>query len=449
MAFQYEEEVVDAANDLMRTLRLERFKFDNIRDYVKGTLGLPKIPENSTEEIRDLRRRSGKNILPSVVNTYTDALAVVGYANVDSEDNNPVWEKWNELNLSSVQGAVHRSVVTYGVGYLSVVPGVLGLSVRAGSPRNTTAIYAQSGDLFPRYALETWVDSSDQMHGALYDELHVYPLVFESKFSDKPSFIDIPVAHKGSFMGRPVVPVVRFLNSISADEDDAIVGDVEPLIDTQLAMNEVNFTRLLVTRYGAHPMKVITGWEAPSPEAYNAVANSVDKALSFADENVKIHTFDPADPAAYTNVLKEMLSHASTMAGLNPTTTGAGDMTNLSAEALALVDSTYRSRVRSKQTALAVSWKTTLRLIAGMSGIEDDVMAEVLWRTLDTPTIGSVGDLISKAGPQGVPVEHLVGLIPGLTPQQVRNIKKTMKNNQAFAIDAIFKEIAAAETVNE
>lgn len=440
MAIEDIEHLNETASILKRQLKQDKFDFDHIRDYVKGTAGLARIPNNSTEEIKELRKRSGKNVMPSVINAYTDALGVIGFATPDSEDNAPVWETFNELNLPALQGAVHRSVVTYGVGYLSVLPGPQGLTARAGSPRNTIAWYDTVGSMFPTYALELWTDSFGVTRGVLVDEYNAYPLQYESDFSDYAQLTGEPVPHRAQVAGRPVTPVIRFLNHISADEDDLILGDVEPLEDNQRAINEVNFTRLLVTRYGAHPMKIITGWDAPDEEAYNAVANSVDKVLALADENVGVHTFDPADPAAYTAVLAEMLSSVNTMSGLNPVTTGASTMTNLSAEAIALTDAIYRGRVGSKQRALSGSWKAFLQVAGAMSGVEVDPSSEVLWKSLETPTIGSVGDLISKAVPQGIPAKYLVELIPGLTPQQKRNIRREMDENAAFDPEAMFEQ---------
>lgn len=437
MAIQSTDHLFETASRLKRQLTTEKHDFDVIRDYVKGTVGLAKVPSNSTEEIKELRKRSGKNVMPSVVNAYTDVLSVIGFVDPESETNAPVWQMFNELDLPALQGAVHRSVVQYGVGYLSALPGPHGLQARTGSPRDTITWYDTVGSLFPTYALELWTDSFGITRGVLVDEYNAYPLQYETEFTDRAVMTADPVPHGATIDGRPVTPVMRFLGQLSADQDDQIIGDVEPLIDLQRAINEVNFTRLLVTRYGAHPMKIITGWDAPDEEAYNAVANSVDKVLALGDENVGIHTFDPADPAAYTAVLSEMLSSVNTMAGLNPVTTGASTMTNLSAEAIALTDAIYRNRVDSKQRALAGSWKAYLRAVGSMVGVEVDPGSEVQWKSLENPTMGSVGNLISQAYPAGVPVAPLIDLIPGLTPQTRRNMKRKMEENESFDPESI------------
>ena len=440
MAIENTEQLLTIVSKLKQQLRNERARFDYINDFVKGRAGFPRLPDNATEEIRDLQKRSIKNVMPSVVNAYTDSLGVIGFATPESEDNAPVWDVFNALNLPALQSAVHRSTITYGVGYLSVLPGEHGLEARAGSPRNTISWYDRVGGLFPTYALETWTDSLGVTRGVLVDEYAAYPLMFGSEYSDRVEEIGDPVVHGARYNGYPVTPVIRFLNHLSADEDDVILGDVEPLIDLQRAMTEVNFTRLLVTRYGAHPMKIITGWDAPSQEAYEAVANSVDKIMVMPDEGIGVHTFDPADPAAYTAVLAEMLSSVNTLAGLNPVTTGASTMTNLSAEAIALTDHIYRGRVSSKQRSLAGSWKAFLTVAGAMSGVEVEPSSEVLWKSLETPTMGAAGNLLAQAETAGVPVKHLVGLIPGLTPQQVRNIRRDLDDVGSFDPEALFRQ---------
>lgn len=440
-------QVAQVATDLSKIHSIERFRFDIIRDYVRGERGKPILPDDATQELKDLRNRSIINVLSSIVNVYTDSMEVTGYQNADSQDNAAVWQEWNRAGLPSLQSAVTRSAVQYGVGYLTILPGADGPSVRAGSPRNTITICEQAGDLLPQYGLETWVDAFDIKRGLLVDDTYAYPIVFGTEFATFPDSIGEPVAHGASIGGKPVCPMVRFLIRQNADGDDIVHSEIEDLLDSQLALNEVSFTRLIVTRYGAHPMKVISNWEgASSAAATKAISNSVDKVTAFR-EDVKVQTFDPAQPEGYTGVIRDLRAHIATVAGLNPTTTGASEMNNLSPEALALVDSTFRASVRGKQKSLAGSWKLVLRILSDLSGQEDDPVAEPLWRSLETPTIGSVGDLIAKVSPQGVPAEYLVELIPGLSPQTVRNIRAEMRSNTT--IDPLAAFSSAVEALDE
>lgn len=429
------------AQTLATNLQIERHPFDRCREYLRGERGLVRLPGNASDELRDIRKRSVKNILKAVVNTYTNDISVIGYANPDSTDNHEAWRIWNRLDFPSKQKAVTRSTVTYGVAYVSILPG----SIRIGTPRNTTAVYEQTRDRFPLYALDTWIDADDKKHGLLVDERSYYVIRYGSAFSNTPESIEGPFSHGITLEGQPICPVVRFLNTETGDDDDLVQGDVEGLITDQEAINTVNFLRLVATKYGASPQKVLSQIETLPPEALEELENGSQTVWTFPDD-VKVHEFSAADPAGYTNVLKEQLAHVAMTAGLNPTQVGSNDLVNLSGEALEAVDRTHKAHVRTKQAVLAGSWKLVLRILGSMEGLEDDASSEVLYASVESPTIGAVGDLISKAHPAGIPVKHLVGLIPGLTPQQVRNIKTDMDRAPVLDPVSTFMEEANALT---
>lgn len=431
-----ESEVQSFAQTLAENLYAERGDYDDLRDYLRGERGLVKLPTNANAELKDLRKRSVKNILKAVVNTYTNDISVIGYANPDSTDNHEAWSIWNRLDFPSKQKAVTRSTVSYGVAYVSILPG----AIRVGTPRNTTAVYEQARDRFPKVALDTWVDSADQKHGILVDDRNYYVVHYGPELSHRPQSWEGPFPHGITLDGEAICPVVRFLNVETGDDDDLIQGDLEGLITDQEAINTVNFLRMVATKYGAAPQKVITGIMTPPPEAAEDMEHGANNVWTFEDENVKVTEFSAADPAGYTNVLKEQLAHVAMTSGLNPMSIGSSDLVNISGEALEAIDRTHKSHVRSKQAVLAGSWKLVLRILGSMEGLEDDPSSEVVWGATDLTGIGQVGDFLSKAGPIGIPVRHLIGLIPGLTPQQVRNIKADMDSASAFDPEAMFAQ---------
>lgn len=126
-------------------------------------------------------------------------------------------------------------------------------------------------------------------------------------------------------------PVVRFVNA--RDADDLIVGEVAPLIKDQQAINNVNFDRLLVSRFGARPQWVITGWTAAKNEILKAAASRI---LTFEDPDVKAQSLPAAAVSPYNEVLEEP-QHVAMVAQISPAYV-TGKMVNLSAEALAAAE---------------------------------------------------------------------------------------------------------------
>lgn len=431
-----EEEVPLVAEKLAKNLTNERSHYDELREYLRGERGLVKLPSTASQELRDLRKRSVKNILSTVVETYTDDITVTGYANRDSTDNHAAWDIWNQYNLPSLHKAVTRSTVSYGVAYCTLLPG----SVNIGTPRNTTAEYAQTRDRFPKYSLDVWIDSDDQKHGMLVDDVNYYIVHYGSKLSTRPETVEGPFRHGTTLEGQAICPTVRFLNTENGDTEDMIRGDIEGLIIDQEAINTVNFLRLTAAKYGASPQKALAGFSPPSPEAAEQLEHGADNVWFFEDADVKFHEYSSADPENYSKVLREQLSHVAMTAGLNPTSIGSSDMVNISADALELVDRTHKARTKSKTVVLSGSWKLVLRILGSMAGLEDDPTSEVQFAPVDAPSLSAVGDLLSKAYAAGVPVKHLVGLLPGISAQQVRNIKADMDSAGDFDPDAIFNE---------
>ena len=113
-----------------------------------------------------------------------------------------------------------------------------------------------------------------------------------------------------------------------------IVGEIAPLIRLQLAINSVNFDRLLVSRFGAFPQRVISGWSGAASEVLQA---SSKRVWTFDDPDVKAQAFPPASIDQYNNILNEMLEHVAMVAQISPSQV-TGKMVNVSAEALAAAE---------------------------------------------------------------------------------------------------------------
>lgn len=429
------------------TLQLEEIGFlDRIYGFVKGTRGRPNVPDGAGDEIEDLAKLSVMNVLGVVRDSFAQNLSVVGYREATARENDPAWSTWQRNRMDARQAEVYRPALTYGAAYVTVLPGGMGPVFHTRSPRQLYAVYTDPVlDAFPQYALETWVsqrDAKPHRMGLLIDDTHMYQLDLGElsaaqvtpDLSTLPLSIrevDDPVAHGATLDGKPVCPVVRFVND--RDADDWIVGEVAPLIQMQQAINNVNFDRLIVSRFGAFPQKVITGWAGTKEEILKA---SSMRVWAFEDEGVDAKSFPAASMDPYNSLLASMVEHVAMVAGISPSQV-TGKMVNVSAEALAAAESTMQRKLAAKRESFGESWELVLRLAASMDGdvsTAEDTSAEVVWRDTEARSFAAVVDGVTKLAQAGVPVEQMLTMIPGMTQQTVLAIKEGMRSGTVSSL---------------
>lgn len=437
-----ESQIHDLVQDMWLLQQSELAVLDNVYDYMQGHRGLPRVPEGAEREIEDLARLSLKNVLPLVRDAFVQNLCVIGYRSALAKENDPSWDVWQANRMDARQVEVYRPAITYGASYVVVTQDpVKGALWRPRSPRQLLAVYEDpQTDEWPQYAFEMWVDNTDakaRRRATIYDDGYVYPIdlgeVPASSIMMDPNSIDFgrilgrmevgtPVAH-----GAAECPVVRFTNA--RDADDVICGEIEPLMVLQRALNSVNFDSLIVSRFGAFPQKVITGW---SGSADDVLAASARRVWAFDDPDVKATTMSAADLGQYDAKMTEMLEFIATVAQVSPAKLNP-KLSHVSADALAAAEANEQRKTESKRDTFGESWEQCFRLSAEIMGdtdTEGDDAAEVVWRDTEARSFSAVVDGIGKLAAAGIPLEELVDMIPGVTQQKIKAIKDGIRRNQ-------------------
>lgn len=458
-------QIAGLISDMWQLHLSERSWLDRIYEYTKGLRGRPEVPEGASDEVKDLARLSVKNVLALVRDSFAQNLSVVGYRTATAKENDPAWQMWQRNRMDARQAEVHRPALTYGAAYVTVTPGPDGPVFRPRSPRQILAVYDDPAlDAWPQFALETWVtqrDAKPRRCGVLYDDTYMYELDLGALSSVDTSAelnrVTRPIsvvqilnvtAHGATYEGQPVCPVVRFVNA--RDADDMIVGEISPLILLQQAINSVNFDRLIVSRFGANPQRVITGWTGSKNEVLKASAMRI---WTFEDPDVKAQAFPAASVEPYNAILDEMMQHVAMVAQISPSQV-TGKMINVSAEALAAAEAQQQRKLAAKRESFGESWEQVLRLGAEMDGQQPvaaeqtlaDAGAEVVWRDTEARSFAAVVDGVTKLASAGIPVDQLLTLVPGMTQQQIQGIKEAMRGGQVSSlVDKLLAAPAAAQ----
>lgn len=430
-----EDEVIQAASTLWSQHRNELVMHDRIYRYVIGEAGRPEVPEGSNDEIKEIARIAVKNVLALVRDAFAQNLSVVGFRPpTEAENDGEVWRLWQEQRLDARQAEAHRAAITYGTSYAVIERE----AVRIRSPRQLFAAYVDPHlDEWPVYSLETWVDTSGThavrrgllMHGEWAYPLELGTIVSLVKGDPRASSTTQPVIRvvvdeetAPYLHGSPQPPVVRFINN--RDAEDLVIGEIEPLIPNQRAINAVNFDRLTVARFGAFPQRYAIGWEPGSKSELVTVAMS--QLMAFGDEDVKVGSFAAASVEPYNSILSEMLAHVALTAQV-PIGAVTGNISNLSADALAMAEAPHQRKLAEKRESFGESWEQVLRTFAALHDIEVDASAEVVWRDTEARSFAQMVDGMVKLTTAGVPMDALLEDIPGWGQQRVDATRAAMR----------------------
>lgn len=448
------EDIRDLIGAMWTWRQSEQLRFNTIHNYITGAAGYPNLPSGADPEVVAIQRISIKNVLSLVRDSFAQNLSVVGYRDAKSQSDMPGWSVWQDNRMDARQAEIYRPALTYGVSYVFVTPSDDGPVFRPRSPRKSMALYEDPDiDQWPQYALETWIDNTDgkpTRRGTFYDDNWTYQLnlgpALPSVLTENEEQIRstlFPVALEG-MKAAPhnagVCPVVRYVNS--RDADDMIVGEIEPLIPLQRAINEVNFDRLVAGRWGAFPQKVVTGWSGTDSEVLKASARRV---WTFGDAEVKASTLQPASMANYNEILEEMIIHLAMVAQISPSQV-SGKLVNVSADALAAAEANQQRKLAAKRDSFGESHEQLLTLGAKLSGDKagaKDAESEVVWRDTEARSWAAIVDGVTKLSAAGVPIEYLLPMLPGMTQQQVLAIKEAMKKAQVTALVNSFRQPGA------
>ncbi len=431
-----DDEVIATVRDLWSRHRDELAEFDRIYNFVRGKYGVPPVPDSAGDELQDLAKLSVKNVLSLVRDAFTQPLRVVGFRSpADAENATDVWALWQEQKLDARQKEPYRAAVTYGTGYAVVARE----GIRFRTPRQLFAAYGDAEvDVWPVYALETWIDRSGKKvmrRGMLYDDTHRYPvnLGTASEVNRKAEqvssiqrritvTIDDEVEPEEHGFDHP--PVVRFVNDHDAEE--LVEGEIAPLIGDQKAINAVNFDRLVVSRFGAFPQKYVIGWAPDSPGELAQASAQTLMAFEDSAQDVRVGTFAAATVEGYNSILAEMLVHVAMKAGIAPFGI-TGSFANLAADTIAQIAKPYQDKLGAKQDSFGESMELVLRTFATLRGVKVPEDAEVVWDETEARSFAQVVDGIVKLQTAGAPIEELLEDVPGWTQQRVQRVRGALR----------------------
>lgn len=430
------------------------FGLARLRKFADGKTGYPEVPEGTDDELESLAKTSVLNMCGPARDAFAFGLSVTGFRSPSDQDDESVWSWWQEQNLDARQHEVHDATTTYGWSFVSVLPeGESDAEARIWSPLDVDADWGDARhDRFPQSAT-LWRQVEGGWSVLFVDEVSVTEArvkVRKNRKSLRDDDIEVGETwdHGATYNGEPVVPVVLFPNERVADDRNPR-GEVEPLIALQLALNEVNFDRLVAARFSVFQQKVILGWTAPKDTLLRA---SNARVWTFEDHpsDVDVKAL-PASPITPYNELIDGLKEQIALTASIPIYQATGRVANVSENTVAMVDKSYEAKLSVKRDLLGEAWETVLRLAVAMTGSEQpDDASEVVWRDTRPRSFGGIVDGVTKLAQAGVPIGDLVDLIPGVTQQRADAIRDGIaRASGTESLMAALEAAAARSTTGE
>ena len=391
--------------------------------YRDGEAGAPEVPEGANSELKEIAENSRLNMCRVVVDAFTNGLQVSGFRSPDSSEDEPIWNWWNAQRLTARQTEVHESAVTVGWSFVSVLPDEDDQpAARIWSATEVDAVYGDPrNDMFPEHAT-LW--RSLPTGWAVYhvDALMVRSMrVIEAKDNTARVIQEDEWEHGVTYNGVPVCPVVRFRDKRTVS-DFASVGEVEPIIPLQKSLNGVNFERLVASRFSVFNQKVVIGWTAPRDQLLKA---SNSRVWTFEDHpsDVDVKSLPSSPITPYNELIRELKEQIALEASV-PIYQATGSVANVSENTLAMVEKAHNAKLMLKRRIFGEAWENVLRLAASLLGTTISDTAEVLWKDTSPRPIGGIVDAIQKLSAQGVPIEELIDIVPGISQRRADTIRR-------------------------
>lgn len=422
-----------------------------IRRYLLGDHDLPYMPKGAKAEYQVLARRSIRNWLPLVPDTFSKTLFVDGYRASKSSTNAKPWDYWQANGLDARQTIATRGALEYGTAYVSVLPGDPVPRIRPLKPTRSLAWYEDEDDEWPIYGLHfkgTRLDGSRLYE--IFDATTVYTVAkLPANLGGEVRFVEAADHDLG------VTPLVRFRNDLSEPR-----GIVLPLIPLQDGINEASFNLNIAIQYASFRQRWATGLAvpvdeqetlsdgSPNPNYGNPVEPfeaAVNRLWVTDSPEAKFGDFAQTETSGHLRAYESGVKTLAAVAQTSPHVL-TGDLNNLSADALAVVEASTTRKSAEYETLFGESWEQTLRLAAKADGnLTDaqDTSSQVRWRESEARSLAQTVDALGKMAQMlNVPPQALWERIPGVTETDIDHWKELA--SQADGIASLASVLAQA-----
>ena len=432
--------------DLVPALKAKRKRLKPVVEQLRAESKVY-TPKGQTAEHRYLESLTHTPWGSKVATTFAQELSVSGYLTPTSEpgDNDPAWALWDKARMAFVEDILIREAFQYGESFAAALP-----SDRLGSaiakplpPVHTVALYEDPVvDVWPIAVLVTTADrkTARPVSGTLYAADWVYNLSFPDGLDAETVIVGTAWQHKSE-----QTPVLRFLDEI--DSLGNTKGKIEPLLPVLERIRKDTYDRMLIQHKASWKVRTIAGLEAPEDDttlAQEKLRLSVEDILVSSDPNTKFGTLDESPLGDLIKAKESDVYEVCAIAPIPPSAVMPGNVSNVSAEAIAELRNGFENRVADHKEVLGEAFGWLLRALAVQSGapIDPESQARIAWQDRSVRSLAQAMDAWGKGATMlNIPPEMAWSKIPGITRGEVQMWMNYQKRSQGREVlEAIFSQ---------
>ena len=433
-----EDDARETAEDLLKVRQTELRRLNKIRRYMNGDICRVYSPKKTTSEYRQIVDMSKVNILPLIISAFAQNLFAEGYRGKRKKKNADAWDIWQDNRMDQRQALIYRSALTYGLSYATTFKKQGGGAlITPYSPLQLTAVYDDPvNDEWPVYAI-TCSDGYDPQKRKRIVRVELLDNEWRYRFQRIDGEEQLEYVEDGSGAhGLPKTPVVRWVNT-GQDLDEGPVSEVEPLFPLQDQLDNTTYSLLIKQQFQAFRqrwaanMTIEQDANGADVQPFNA---GVDR-LWQAEGDVKFGEFEEGSLQGLLDSRQSTLSIIATVAQISPQALilSSGTVANLSADALAALESSQQRKQAGMKTSFGESDEQLLRLCSAAAGIDgyDDRSSQIVWRDTESRSLAQAADAINKLASINIPPRALWDLLldwlPNLSQQDLERWEEYAK----------------------
>lgn len=417
-----------------------------------GKLFIPNRGQVGTEEYQDLGERSYTPWLPLIVTALVQTMFVEG---VKMSDGRPdevldVWKVWKRNGWDAKQISLYRDQFTHGTAFGVCLPGTDPMTgapmpvLDAVSARKMAAFYATESDEYPYFVIKAERYYGERESGwdvALVDDEAIHYIACKGDGEGRRDWFyrDFTEHNTG------VTPVSRYVNMI--DLDGRATSEIEPLIPIAKRIDQTEFDRLIVQRFGAWKVRYITGLVKPAnvseaDHIQGLLKLKVSDFLTLEGKDAKVGAIDETQLDGFIKARDADIRDLSAVSQTPPHHM-LGLASNMQPESLAAVNANLVNKSFERKVGTAQSHSRLLRCAAKQMGNRREMTAydmQIRWKDTETRSLAQAADALGKLATQlKVPVEMLWRRIPDWTDFDSREAKSLVESG---AFDRLMEGLA-------
>lgn len=397
-------------------------------------------PRGSNAEHRYLESLTHTPWGSKVTTTFAQELSVSGYITPTSTpgDNDPAWELWDKARMPLVEDILIREAFDYGESFcVALTSSVQGSAVaKPLPPVHTVALYEDPViDVWPLAVLSTVAEkkTASPVPGALYVGNRVYNLAFPDGLDADSVTVVSAWEHKAE-----TTPVVRFLNEI--DSLGNTVGKIAPLLPLLERIRKDTYDRVLIQHKSSWKVRTISGLEAPEDgnTDQEKMRLAVEDILVSSNPEARFGTLDESPLDGLISAKESDVYEVCAIAPIPPSAVMPGNVSNVSAEAIAELRNGFENRIADHKEVLGEAFAWLLRALSVQAGLPVDtaMTARTQWQDRSVRSLAQAADAWSKIVPAlGIPQQLIWGKLPGVTQGEVQqwvNEAKRLQGSQTL-----------------